>query len=174
MANRGAAFKDLIAQLDYPMIVVTTATAGERAGCLVGFHTQSSIDPERFAVWLSKANYSFRVALFAETFAVHALAATDTELATLFGAQTGDEIDKFGRCRWTEGPDGVPLLDDCPNRLVARRIGAFDDGGDHVCVVLEPLRSEVAGPFEPLSSRQVRHLQAGHDVHDRPVPGPRP
>ena len=56
MANRGAAFKDLIAQLDYPMIVVTTASAGERAGCLVGFHTQSSIDPERFAVWLSKAN----------------------------------------------------------------------------------------------------------------------
>src|SRR5207248_6722269 len=33
--------------------------------------------------------------------------------AALFGARTGDEVDKFTRCRWTSGPAGVPLLDDC-------------------------------------------------------------
>ena len=163
-------FADLIAQLNYPMIVVTTASGGQRAGCLVGLHTQCSIEPERFAIWLSKANYTFRVALFAETFAVHMLDVSNLELATHFGGRTGDEIDKFEQCRWTEGPDGVPLLDDCANRLVARRVGLFDDGGDHVCVVLEPLKAEGAGPFEPLSSQQVRHLQAGHDVDDRPAP----
>ena len=170
MAGNETTFTDLIAQLNYPMIVVTTASAGQRAGCLVGFHTQCSIEPERFAIWLSKANYSFRVALFAETFAVHALDASNQELATLFGAQTGDDIDKFDHCEWTEGPDGVPLLDDCPNRLISRRIGSFDDGGDHVCMVLEPLRAEGTGPFQPLPSQHIRHLQAGHDVDDRPVP----
>ena len=167
-------FADLIAQLNYPMIVVTTVSGGQRAGCLVGFHTQCSIEPERFAIWLSKANYTFRVALFAETFAVHALDSSNVELATQFGAQTGDEVDKFARCRWTEGPDGVPLLDDCPNRLIARRIGLFDDGGDHVCTILEPLEAEGAGPFEPLRSQQVGNLQAGHDVDDRPVPRQHP
>jgi flavin reductase (DIM6/NTAB) family NADH-FMN oxidoreductase RutF len=170
VAGSETTFTDLIAQLNYPMIVVTTASAGQRAGCLVGFHTQCSIEPARFAIWLSKANYSFRVALFADTFAVHALDASNQELATLFGAQTGDDIDKFDHCEWTEGPDGVPLLDDCPNRLISRRIGSFDDGGDHVCVVLEPIRAEGTGPFKPLSSQHVRHLQAGHDVDDRPVP----
>lgn len=35
----------LTAALDYPMFVVTVAAGGERAGCLVGFATQCSIDP---------------------------------------------------------------------------------------------------------------------------------
>ena len=39
------AFDSLMASLDGPMAVVTTAVAGERAGCLVGFHAQSAIDP---------------------------------------------------------------------------------------------------------------------------------
>ena len=31
------------------MVVVTTAQGDERAGCLVGFHAQSSIEPPRYA-----------------------------------------------------------------------------------------------------------------------------
>ena len=170
MPAKEATFTELIAQLNYPMVVVTTASAGQRAGCLVGFHSQCSIEPERFAIWLSKANRSYRVALFAETFAVHALEAANRKLAALFGTETGDATDKFDQCRWTEGPDGVPLLDECPNRFISRRIGLFDDGGDHVCVVVEPVLSEGAAPFKPLCFQQVRDLRAGHDVDDSPVP----
>ena len=36
--------------LDYPMYVVTTRVGDDRAGCLVGFTTQTSIDPQRFLV----------------------------------------------------------------------------------------------------------------------------
>jgi flavin reductase (DIM6/NTAB) family NADH-FMN oxidoreductase RutF len=50
-------FTTLMAALDSPLIVVTTADERERAGCLVEFHVQSSIDPHRYCVWLSKANY---------------------------------------------------------------------------------------------------------------------
>ena len=46
-----------------------------RAGCLVGFHSQSSIDPRQYAVWLSKANHTYPVALRSELFAVHFLTA---------------------------------------------------------------------------------------------------
>ena len=45
MAEDG--FDTLMASVDAPMVVVTTAVAGERAGCLVGFHSQSAIDPQR-------------------------------------------------------------------------------------------------------------------------------
>ncbi|MFE2251449.1 flavin reductase, partial [Streptomyces lavendulae] len=41
--------------LDGPVYVVAVAVAvgAERAGCLVGFASQCSIDPPRFIVWLS-------------------------------------------------------------------------------------------------------------------------
>ena len=58
-------FDALMAQLDQPLVVVTTAAGDERAGCVVGFHVQCSIEPRRVAVWLSKANHTFRVSLFA-------------------------------------------------------------------------------------------------------------
>jgi flavin reductase (DIM6/NTAB) family NADH-FMN oxidoreductase RutF len=48
-------FNTLMAALDSPLIVVTAADERERAGCLVEFHVQSSIDPQRYCVWLSKA-----------------------------------------------------------------------------------------------------------------------
>lgn len=37
-----------MAELDYPMLIVTTRSGGELDGCLVGFSTQCSIDPARF------------------------------------------------------------------------------------------------------------------------------
>jgi len=41
-------FNTLMAALDSPLIVVTTADERERAGCLVEFHAQSSIEPRRY------------------------------------------------------------------------------------------------------------------------------
>ena len=38
--------------LDYPMYVATVRVGEHRAGCLVGFATQASIDPPRFLVGL--------------------------------------------------------------------------------------------------------------------------
>jgi flavin reductase (DIM6/NTAB) family NADH-FMN oxidoreductase RutF len=81
--------------MNTPMFVVTTVhpDSGERAGCLVGFASQCSIEPDRFAVWLSQRNHTYRVAMEAKALAVHGLAEGDRELAELFGTQTGDEVD---------------------------------------------------------------------------------
>ncbi|HEY9244451.1 MAG TPA: flavin reductase, partial [Streptosporangiaceae bacterium] len=90
-------FGTLMSALDPPLIVVTAAAAGERAGCLVSFHTQSSMTPPRYCVLLSKANHTYGVALRASHLAIHFLAAGDLPLAELFGGQTGDTVDKFAR-----------------------------------------------------------------------------
>ena len=50
-----SAVHELVSELDYPMFIVTCADERERAGCLVGFATQCSIDPPRFLVCLSTA-----------------------------------------------------------------------------------------------------------------------
>jgi len=90
----------IMSALDTPLVVVTAAETQERAGCLVGFHCQSSIEPARYCVRLSKANHTNRVALRSTHLAVHFLPAADLWLAERFGILTGDRTDKFAACRY--------------------------------------------------------------------------
>ena len=159
-------FDRLLASLDAPMIVVTTAAGGERAGCMVGFHSQASIEPRRMAVWLSKANHTYRVALHATHLAVHALSEEDHDLADRFGGETGDAVDKFAGLPWTAGPGGVPLLDRCPHRTVLDRVTVLDDGGDHVLWVGQPVAGGSGPPFHPLRLHHVTGMTPGHAAGD--------
>ena len=164
------AFDTLMAALDSPLIVVTTADQRERAGCLVEFHVQSSIEPQRYSVWLSKANYTYRVALQSSHLVIHFLTADDLPLAELFGTQTGDTVDKFAGLAVDSGPGGAPVLRQCPNWLAVRRIALLDEGGDHVCLTTEPAAVHTAGPFRPLRLSEVGYLKAGHGAGERPEP----
>jgi flavin reductase (DIM6/NTAB) family NADH-FMN oxidoreductase RutF len=164
------AFTTLMSSVDTPLIVVTTAEAGERAGCLVGFHAQSSIDPERYCVWLSKANHTYRVGLRSSHLAVHFLTEADLPLAERFGTRTGDEVDKFAGLEVTAGPGDVPVLADCPNWLVGRRHVLLDEGGDHVGVILDPVARHSGGRFTPLRLSRADHLTPGHEAAERPDP----
>jgi flavin reductase (DIM6/NTAB) family NADH-FMN oxidoreductase RutF len=164
------AFDTLMASLDPPMIAVTTAVAGEQAGCLVGFHSQSAIDPQRYCVWLSKANHTYRVALRSTHLAVHFLTEDDLEIAEHFGTLTGDDVDKFEGMDVRTGPDGVPLLDRCPHRLTLKRTVLVDEGGDHICLAAQCLQAETSGRFEPLRLSRVTHLVPGPKNDERADP----
>lgn len=163
-------FSAVVAQLDPPMAIVTTIAGGERAGCLIGFHAQCSIEPVRYVVWLSKANHTCRIALRAQTLVVHFLDRSQHDLAELFGANSGDDLDKFTQCQWSPGPDGVPELDACGNRFVGRRVALLDEGSDHVCVVVEPVAAHTDGLLTPLRLSDVGDIQPGHHTEERPNP----
>ena len=152
----------LTGELEYPMVIVTTVADGERSGCLVGFHSQCSIDPPRWAVWISKKNHTYRIAINATTLAVHFPSIDDRDLAELFGEATGDDVDKFERCAWTAGPDGVPLLDRIPNRLVGMVVDTLDDDCDHQCFVVDMADVQHARPVRQLGFQAVRGFEAGH------------
>jgi flavin reductase (DIM6/NTAB) family NADH-FMN oxidoreductase RutF len=166
----GDRFGVVAERLNTPLVVVTAASRDERAGCVVGFHTQCSIDPVRYALWLSKANHTYRVALFSTSLAVHFLGESDHDLAALFGGETGDDVDKFERCSWQSGPDEVPLLDGCPNRMILRRVSTTDDGSDHVCIVGEVVEVTADAGFVPLRLSDAEDIEAGHEARARPVP----
>ena len=155
------AVHELVSALDYPMFIVTVAAGGERSGCLVGVTTQCSIAPPRFLVCLSDKNRTFRVAGAAETMVVHMVPSHADELAELFGGETGDEVDKFERCEWHEGPAGVPLLDALPNRFVGRILERLD-AGDHDAVILEPVAAERPEPEQELTFHRARRIEPGH------------
>jgi flavin reductase (DIM6/NTAB) family NADH-FMN oxidoreductase RutF len=162
-----AGFDEIVAALDSAMVVVTTAAGDERDGCLVGFHSQCSIHPPRYAVWLSKANLTYRLASRASHLAVHAIGDADHDLADRFGGETGDEIDKLAGCEWTPGPGGAPLLAAASARIVGRITGISDDGFDHACFVIEPVEVSGRPPVRPLRLSDADDIVAGHDVDDR-------
>ena len=167
-------FEASMESLDSPLIVVTArADAGaqsERAGCLVGFHSQSSVAPARFSVWLSKANHTYRVALRSTHLGLHFLTADDLQIAELFGTQTGDDVDKFEQVESEDGPGGVPMLLSCPTRIAVRRTSLLDEGGDHVCISTEPVAAVGGVPFVPLRLSDAEHLVPGHDASERHSP----
>jgi flavin reductase (DIM6/NTAB) family NADH-FMN oxidoreductase RutF len=157
-------FDRLMSLLDYPMYVVTTRADDEFAGCLVGFATQVSISPPRFLVGLSKRNHTYRVALQAKHLAVHLVPRRHLEVARLFGAETGDRVNKFERCSWHSGPHDLPILDDAAGWFVGDVLDRMDVG-DHVGHLLQPVAGEAPKNFEQLVTfADVRDLEPGHEA----------
>jgi len=145
------------------MFIVTAAAGSDRAGCLVGFATQCSIDPAQFLVCLSHENHTAKTAAAADVVAVHVLRPGDEDIARLFGEGTGDDISKFDRCAWRPGPGGVPVIANLD--WFAGRVHSRDDrGGDHTIYVLDVLpdgRSERRGG--QLGYQSLRSLDPGHE-----------
>lgn len=165
----GDPFDALMASADPPVVVVTTAVDGARAGCLVGFHSQSSMSPQQYCVWLSKANHTYRVGLRADHFGVHVLTADDLALAERFGTRTGEDGDKFEGLDVDLDEHGVPLLGQCPHRFVMRRLSVLDDGGDHVCVTGRVRSAATTGAFTPLRLSDIVHLEPGRPSDARAI-----
>ena len=92
--------------------------------------------------------------------AVHCVPADAPELAELFGGETADEVDKFARCAWHDGPEGLPILDRCERWFVGRVIDRVD-GGDHELFLLEPVAAS-AGREEDFTFHRAKRIEPGH------------
>ena len=155
-----AAFNAIVGNLEYPMFIVTARAGGERLGCLVGFATQASIDPPRFAVCLSRENRTYRRGRDSTALAVHGVPADAEDLAELFGGETADDVDKFARCAWHDGPEGLPILDRCDRWFVGRVLQRVD-AGDHELVLLEPIAAS-AGGEDDFTFHRAKRIAPGH------------
>lgn len=155
-------FHQEMGALDGPMIVVTVAVGERRAGCLVGFHTQVSIDPARYLVCLSVNNHTYRLAKEATHLGVHFLGAEQRALAARFGTRCSADVDKFDGLEARTGPGGAPVLAESAHWFVGEIHGtlSFDD---HAAFGLVPVASGGASDRRPLLGFQaVKDLDAGH------------
>ena len=155
------AFHTLVSGIDYPMFIVTASCRDERAGCLVGFVTQASIFPPRMIVMLSKANRTYEVSQGADRLVVHFLHHGNEDLATLFGEETGDEVDKFAVCDWQEGPAHEVILLGTRG-WVSGMILARHDAGDHVAHLIDVTVAITDTPGAQLAFQSVIDMQPGH------------
>jgi flavin reductase (DIM6/NTAB) family NADH-FMN oxidoreductase RutF len=154
-------FHELVGELDYSMFIVTVRDGDQRAGALVGFATQSSIDPPRFLICLSRKNHTYRVARGAELLAVHFVPRDADALAELFGGRSGDEVDKFAQCEWQDGPGGLPILRECAHWFAGRVLDRLDLG-DHVGFLLEPVQAHRAHPESHFEFQRAKRIEPGH------------
>ncbi|MFF0383429.1 flavin reductase family protein [Streptomyces sp. NPDC004286] len=84
---------------------------------------------------------------------VHVLGEHQSDLAATF-ARSG--ADRFGASTgWSEGPEGVPVLDDVLAWLVCRIVGRVP-AGDHRIVLAEVLLGDPSGDGRPLLYHQGR------------------
>jgi len=153
------AFDRIVSHLDYPMFVVAAGAEGDADACLVGFTSQCSIDPPHFGVFLSKANHTYDLAVKSDVLIVHRLRADQLRVAEHFGGKSAyDDPGKLEGWRWSPGPGGAPVIDDCDwfsGRVLDRR-----DAGDHVLFVLEPFAGECHETSQ-LGSREAFDIEAG-------------
>jgi flavin reductase (DIM6/NTAB) family NADH-FMN oxidoreductase RutF len=108
------------------------------------------------------ANRTYRLAQRADTLVVHVLRDDehDRVLATLFGEETGDEVEKLAQCTWSTGPRGTPVLDGCD--WFAGDIVDRVDLGDHVGFVVSVGEGEASKTtLSTLGYASVRDLDAG-------------
>lgn len=151
----------LAGRLNFPMVVVTALDRGQPVGCLVGFSSQSSMEPFRYTVFLSVKNHTFDAVDVGSTVYVGFLSADDFTLAQLFGEETGDEIDKFEHCEWRAGPAGVPILAGVSNWMVGKVIDRRATG-DHHAFTVEPTHAAAGDWPRQLGLQDVKDFDAGH------------
>ncbi len=158
------AFSTIVGRLDYPMFVATTKGAdGELAGCLVGFATQTSIDPQLFLVCISDKNRTYRVLQGAGALALHMVPEDAGDVVELFGGETADDVDKFAHCDWHEGPEGLPVLERCPSWFAGRILERVPLG-DHVGHLIEPFAGEAGDDRRAFPFSRAKHVDPGHEA----------
>jgi flavin reductase (DIM6/NTAB) family NADH-FMN oxidoreductase RutF len=163
MSDTEKRFQHLVAQLDYPLYVVTAAAGEERDGCVVGFTTQCSIHPPLFLVCLSDKNLTYRIAQRADHLAVHVIPEERRDLAELFGGETADEEDKLAQVEWRPGPGGAPIVAGLDDWFAGRIAERIDWSGDHVGFVLEPVQVQAGDSGPELSFQEAKDIEPGHE-----------
>jgi flavin reductase (DIM6/NTAB) family NADH-FMN oxidoreductase RutF len=158
------AYEQLIESVDPIAAIVTCASGEDRAGCLVTFSGPCSIEPPRYAVWLSHPNRTYRVALAASELIVHLLTRDDLPLAEYFGGVSGASEDKFAHVSWRDC-GGTPLLRTgggwLRGSILSRGPGREETGGDHTCFVIAPVAAQGGNGARPLRQSDVRHIDPG-------------
>lgn len=149
-------------RVDFPLHVVTTASdQGELAGCVAGFVTQCSIAPPRFLICISKVNHTYFVSESSDAIALHLLGEDQVEVASLFGEESGDTVDKFTRCDWAAGVTGAPVLSECAAWLEGAVMDRWSVG-DHQALLVRPVAGGGGLARGLLTVRSAPDFRPGH------------
>ena len=124
------AFRDALGRFATGVTLITCKSEIGPVGITANSFASVSLDPP-LVLW-SPARSSRRFDAFtrAPHFSIHILAEDQRDLALAFVT----DGQAWAQTRWTEGPEGTPLVTECLARFDCAR-HAVHDGGDHAIVV---------------------------------------
>lgn len=107
-------------------IVTTHDGAGNDIGLTVNSFSSVSLDPPMVLWSLAKKSQSRQAFMDGDSFAVHILAADQSDLATRFASP----VERFSGLEIERGEHGQPLLSGCSARFECKTVSRYE-GGDH-------------------------------------------
>jgi len=135
-------FRRSLAQFATGVTVVTTRdAAGAPVGLTVNSFNSVSLQPPLILWSLALKSRTLEAFERCTHYAVNVLAERQLGVAERFATP---DADRFGPRDWRDGPFGVPLVDGCVARLVARSHSRHVEG-DHVIMVGEVVYHDAAG-----------------------------
>ncbi|MFD9459872.1 flavin reductase family protein [Streptomyces sp. NPDC060027] len=133
--------------------VITASDARGPVGFTATSLTSVSAEPPVVSFGIGTGASSWPAISEAGHVGVHVLGEHQRELAATF-ARSG--ADRFGApTRWSNGPEGVPVLDDVLAWLVCRVVARVP-AGDHRIVLAEVVQGDPTGAGSPLLYHQGR------------------
>lgn len=114
-------------------VITTLDKAGREAGFTASSFNSVSLDPQLVLWSLAKTSSLLSVFENAEGYAVHFLAADQTELSNTFASPV---IDRFAEIDWTLSDRRLPILVNCAAHLECESRYVYE-GGDHLIFVGE-------------------------------------
>ncbi|HDZ86066.1 hypothetical protein LCGC14_1005120 [marine sediment metagenome] len=122
--------KDIMANINSELVIVTTRLEEKINGQAVAWFTQASMNPTMVAIGLASDTYTNSLITKSNIFAVNFVPAGRSDLIEFFGYNSGRDIDKFADFEYDVLSSGNPLLKDSAAFLdctVVREINL----GDH-------------------------------------------
>ena len=145
-----ARFRQLLGHFCTGVTVITTVDSdGRPAGFACQAFAALSLDPPLVMFCPSRTSATWRVIERSGHFVANVLAASQRELARVFGAPASPGADKFADLTWSACASGAPVL---PGVLawVGCKLDAVHDGGDHFIVIGRVTELGDVRPGEPL------------------------
>ncbi len=158
----GQALRHALRDLASPVVVVTVEAEGGPRGATIGSFTSLSLDPPLVSVSVTHATQLHGALSDADGWAVHLLAADQSEVAVHFAIPDLDgdaQLAPFGHVR---GP-GPPLLRGSMGVLLCRAHARFE-AGDHTVFVGEVTHVVEGAGTEPLLYYRQSYRAVGEEV----------
>lgn len=158
-------------KISYGLYIVSTGSNGKMNGYVSNAVFQVTAEPPRFAICCSRNNFTAGMISDSGLFSISVLTRdAGQELISLFGYQSGRDVDKFATTKHIITDSGVPVVTEDCLAWFECRVNQAVDVGTHILFTAEITDSELLDASgEPLTYAWYREERKGRAPKNAPT-----
>ncbi|MDE2995911.1 MAG: flavin reductase family protein [Bacteroidota bacterium] len=149
--------------------VVTYDAQDAPCGVTIGSFVSLSLDPPLICFNIKKVSDIHDEIVSAPRYLIHVLRDDQADVSDRFADPSRSTRDQLDGTHTTDGPHGIPTLNNFLVRFDCRRT-EIHDGGDHSIILACVESIEEGGPARPIVYHQRAYHAVGTQVADRNLP----